>query len=99
MTAQVLSRPTARSAIADGLDWRLALETVLDRIAIDTAPDLFFLFASAHYSSDFAPLVAEARRRTGARTLVGCSGNGVVGSGYEIEDAPGLSMLALWCPG
>lgn len=99
MTAQVLSRPIARAAIADGLDWRAALTAALDRIAVSSPPDLLLLFASAHYAADFDALVAETRRRTGARTLAGCSGNGVVGSGYEIEDAPGLSLLALWCPG
>lgn len=99
MTTEVLSRPIARAAIADGLDWRAALETALDRVAIESAPDLLLLFASATYAADFPALVAEARRRTGATTLVGCSGNGVVGTGYEIEDAPGLSLLALWCPG
>ncbi len=98
MTSKVLSRPTARAAIADGQDWRAALERALDRITIESAPDLVLLFASAHYAPEFRALVGETRRRTGARTLAGCSGNGVVGSGCEIEDRPGLSLLALWCP-
>lgn len=98
MTSKVLSRPIARAAIADGRDWRAALDRALDRIAIESAPDLVLLFASADYAPEFRALVGETQRRTGARTLAGCSGSGVVGAGYEIEGRPGLSLLALWCP-
>ncbi len=62
------------------------------------APDLALFFASPLYP-DLAALVDQAYRRSGASILVGCSGQGVIGIGKEIEGRPGLSILNLAMPG
>lgn len=62
------------------------------------APDLALFFASPLYP-DLPSLVGQAYRRTAASVLAGCSGQGVVGVGKEIEGRPGLSVLNLDLPG
>ena len=89
----------ARAAVVEGAPWPDALAAAVAQVAGERPPDLLLLFASAAYAADFPRLVAAARANTGATTLVGCSGNGVVGAGQEVEDRPGIALLACWCPG
>ena len=65
----------------------------------DPPPDLLLLFASSAYGESFTQLVQTARERTGAASLIGCSVSGFLAGGEEIEDRPGLSLMALWLPG
>lgn len=62
------------------------------------APDLALFFASPLYP-DLSALVGQAYRRSAASILVGCTGQGVVGVGKEIEGRPGLSVLNMALPG
>lgn len=61
------------------------------------APDLALFFASPLYP-DLAKLVAQAYRRSAASILVGCSGQGIIGLGREVEGGPALSLLNLALP-
>ena len=58
------------------------------------APDLAFVFASHHYASRFAVLAAQLKQALGAKLLLGCTGETVVGDERECEDGPALSV---WC--
>jgi len=61
------------------------------------APDLALLFFSPHYLAVAADLAAGAARQLGARCLVGCVGESIIGNDREIEGAPALSLwLARW---
>lgn len=93
--------PTATAAAAAHADWRVALDRVLDetRLAPSSAPDLVVLFASSAYADDYADLVRDAYRRTGARCLIGGSARGVIGGGDCYESGPSLSLAAIWLPG
>ena len=81
-----------------GNDWRVALEQALAG-APRQGNDLVFLFASQHYSSDYWPMVANVVDQLGPRVLIGCSGQGVISTGVEVEEQPGLSVMALSLPG
>lgn len=89
------------SALSTDPSARVALErcsaTLLDRL--DGPPDLAFLFASAQHAPAFDGLGALAIEATGARHLAGCSAGAVVGTGREVEDRPGLSVLGIRAPG
>lgn len=61
--------------------------------------DLAILFASSAYAAEFPSLVTAVREAVGARLLVGCSGQGVIGPGEEIEGDPALALLVLTLPG
>src|SRR5690242_12956829 len=89
--------PIAKSAIIEDDQWEMALQRALAQIG-DISADLVFLFASDIYTEHFPEMVRRARSATGARILIGCSGQGIVGGGRELEDAPALSLLALSLP-
>ena len=92
----------AEAAIATGDDWRQALDAVRAAMPLlggDDGIDLALLFASADFAPDYADLAAEARRLTGARVLIGCSGQGVIGPGREIEDEAAIALVAFSLPG
>ena len=90
------------AAIARHPDWREALADLIGQIPLlsgEHEVHLALLFASAEYRPEFPDLVARARQLTGARLLVGCSGQGVIGAGKEIQEEPALALLALSLPG
>lgn len=93
----------AQAAIARGEDWKRALAKGLRQIGplIDEADgaDLVFLFASTMYHEAFPKLVRRTYEATRARVLVGCSGQGVIGTTQEVEHEPALALLALSLPG
>ncbi len=92
----------AAAAVTQHEDWREALAEALAEIAPFRAggatTDLALLFASQAYAAQFPELVARTREATGARVLVGCSGQGVIGPRREIEGEPALTLLVLSLP-
>ncbi len=89
----------AASAIARHPDWREALAEVLACVTDEVAePDLAVLFASSSYKRGFSELIEQAQQALGARVLVGCSGQGVIGPGREIEGEAALTLLVLSLP-
>jgi small ligand-binding sensory domain FIST len=88
----------ARGAIAEDEDWERALQKALEQVC-DITADVAFLFASEAYAEHFSEMVRRVRRETGAAALVGCSGQGIIGSAQELEGVPALSLLTLALPG
>src|SRR5438105_6097328 len=91
-------KPAARAAVAEDVDWELAVHKVLAQTR-GIVPDLAILFASAAYGEHFPWLVRRVWSETGASTLIGCSGQGIVGSERELEDVPAVALLTLALPG
>jgi small ligand-binding sensory domain FIST len=90
------------AALAQRPDWREALTDLIGQIPFRSGEDevhLALLFASSEYRDDFPDLVARAHQLTGARLLVGCSGQGVIGAAREVEGEPALALLAFSLPG
>ncbi len=81
-----------------GTDWRQALDAALAG-RDGSAPDLAFLFASYHYAGEYPEILEHVRRVLGAPVLLGCSGQGVIGTGREVEDQAAISLMALDLPG
>ena len=63
------------------------------------AADLALAFVSHHHGPPFAPLAAEVTRRTQAGTLIGCTGEAIVGGAREIEDGPAVALWLARLPG
>ena len=60
-------------------------------------PDLTLLFFSPHHLGAAELLAASAQQQLGARCLIGCVGESIIGNEREIEDAPALSLwLGRW---
>jgi len=97
-------KPIATGAIAVDENWEIALQEVLAQLE-QSAPaggmsvDLALLFISSEYVDHYTRIVRRVRAKTGARILIGCSGQGIVGMGQEMEDVPSLSLLTLSLPG
>src|SRR3954447_3051223 len=89
--------PAARATIAIDADPQIALNRAL--IELTGLPvDVLLLFASYQHAAAFEGLLPDAKSRTGARIVIGCSGVGVIGVDREIEDAPAIAALALSLP-
>lgn len=57
-------------------------------------PDLLAVFVSHHHGSAIEHLGQELAHRTGARHVVGCTGESIVGPTVEIEGGPALALWA-----
>ncbi|HEX3871054.1 MAG TPA: FIST N-terminal domain-containing protein [Pirellulales bacterium] len=66
---------------------------------LDARADLAVCFASHHHGPDFAPLLAAIDERLRPKTLIGCTGEAIVGTGREIEEQPALSLWLARLPG
>lgn len=61
--------------------------------------DLVLVFASDAHRAGFRALLDGIRLRFPGARVVGCSAESVIGGGREIEERPGLSLLAASLPG
>ena len=62
-------------------------------------PDLVVAFVSPHHAADYENVPHLIKESLGECLLLGCSGNGVVGAGQEVEHRPGFAMTAAHLPG
>jgi small ligand-binding sensory domain FIST len=87
------------SVADDSLDRALAAVSrqVLDRLGEHV--DLALIFPSAHFLEDADELSTKVRRAIGARVIIGCCSEGVIGPQHEIEDEPALAVVAAQLPG
>lgn len=59
-------------------------------------PSLTVIFASHHHADAWEELPAEVGGRLGTESLLGCSGESIVGRRCEVEEQPALSLWAAW---
>jgi small ligand-binding sensory domain FIST len=96
-------KPIAIGAIAIDENWEIALGDALAQVA-QAAPaedrdvDIAFLFISSEFVEHYTHIVRRVRAQTRAKILIGCSGQGIVGTGQEVESVPSLSLLTLSLP-
>ena len=62
-------------------------------------PDLVVAFVSPHHGAEYESVSDLIRASLGGGLLLGCSGNGVIGAGLEIENRPGVALTAAQMPG
>jgi small ligand-binding sensory domain FIST len=56
--------------------------------------DVVFAFITAHHCDEAERIVEKLWLELDPQALVGCSGQGVIGGCREVEDAPGMALLA-----
>src|ERR1043166_655180 len=91
----------AGSGLGSGAQWADALGSALDAALTPLSaspPDLVVVFASAAYEPQYAAILSEIRRRTQATDIIGCGASAVIADQRELEDQPGLALLALQLP-
>lgn len=74
------------------------LETVRQRLPEQQA-HLSVVFASPHHLKALPDLLPVVQERLAAHTLLGCTGGGVIGDRREVENRPGLALMAAHLPG
>ncbi len=62
-------------------------------------PHLAVLFVSGDHRQAFDTLGAQVRAATGARVLIGCTGESIVSGAREVEQEPALSLWLAHLPG
>ncbi|MDF1809022.1 MAG: FIST N-terminal domain-containing protein [Phycisphaerales bacterium] len=89
---------TALSTREDPIDAALQ---VADRIKqqMESAPSLLMVFATIHHSRRMGMIADTLRDRLGSEHMLGITASGVVSGSTEIEDGPGLSVIACRFPG
>ncbi len=70
---------------------------VIDRLGEHV--DLALVFPSAHFVKHADELGANLRRAIGARVMIGCCAEGVIGPEHEIENEPAVAIVAAQLPG
>ncbi|MFO1022347.1 MAG: FIST N-terminal domain-containing protein [Planctomycetales bacterium] len=75
----------------------------IERQLAGRIPDLLFVFASSHHGPNISRGLAEIRKLTQAKNILGCSGEFIAGTteegAEEIENRPALSLWAAALPG
>lgn len=64
-----------------------------------SAPDFLLLFASQHYGESMEEILETVREELKPGIMLGCTGEGVIGSHEEIERRPAISLVAARLPG
>lgn len=85
------------STLRDGtLALREAVQNLKNGLAGRT-PDLVIMFVSPHHEGAFDQLAARLGSLTGARVLIGCCGESVIGGSREMERVPALALWSVAC--
>lgn len=90
------------AALSGHLDPLSAIENATRQCAEglgNAAPDFAALFFSSHHVNAAPLLMRAVRERLGARHVIGCSAEWVLGGSNELEGVPGVSLLAASLPG
>jgi small ligand-binding sensory domain FIST len=89
------------SALSTQADTAQAIAEVTDHAlrALGGTPDLALAFVSHHHGPSIESVAAGLCRGLGTETLVGCTGESIVGVGREVENQPALSLWLARLPG
>lgn len=90
------------SVISEEADFEASMEECcreLSKQLRKQVPDIVFLFISPHFRLNFLDVPAFVSSRLKAKAILGCSADGIIGSGHEVEQKPAISMTAGVLPG
>jgi small ligand-binding sensory domain FIST len=91
--ASALSRdPQTETAVTE------ILEAVAQRLPEQQA-HLSLVFASPHHLKALSSFLPVLQERLSSHTLIGCTGGGIIGARREVENSPGLALIAAHLPG
>lgn len=97
-----MDQPRFSSALSTLTDSEAAIEEVSRELAAGLAgkkPDFAAVFVSHHHGTAIESLGPRLALATGARVLIGCTGEGIVGTTKEIERGAALSLFGGSLPG
>ena len=88
------------SAISESENVEKAVSECAESIKsiVGNSPDLVFVFPSFNFSGQFKDISNALSKHFENSVIMGCSGNGVIGAGREVEHTPGFAMCAAELP-
>ena len=86
------------SAIASGATWDAAVDGALDGLVDCDAPDLVVMFVDSAFAPNYADVVRHVQERLAPGHMIGCSGQGVIGTALEAEGSSAVTLLAFNLP-
>ena len=96
------THPRFAAALSEETDAHKAEREALDSLEAQLegrTPDLVFAFATHHYGEALEQLGPRLERATGAKAVLGCTAQSVIGEKWEVEGRPGLALWAASLPG
>ena len=97
-----MDAPLFASFLSTTADSDAAIDEVVRGVAgglQGRTPDLAVVFVSHDHGTAIESLGPKLAQKTGAKVVLGCTGEGIVGSRREIEHGPALSLLVGTAPG
>ena len=88
---------SACASIQVGASWQVATNAVLDTLGI-VEPDLAVVFVDSHFTAHYGDILERIGDATGAKHVIGCSGQAVIGPGLEAEGQAAISVMAFELP-
>ena len=91
---------TFGAAISTAPDHQQALDEAIPAALgqLGVSPDLVVCFFSMEHAEAAAGIALSLSERTGTSAIVGCTAQGVIGGGRELEGEPGLAVWAAALP-
>ncbi len=92
---------TFGAAVSTAPDHQEALREAVPAALDDLggAPDLVVCFLSRQHAASADGIALSLSERTGTTSIIGCTAEGVIGAGRELEDTPGLALWVARLPG
>ena len=87
----------ACASVQVGASWQVATNAVLDTLGI-VEPDLAVVFVDSHFTAHYGDILERIGDATGAKHVIGCSGQAVIGPGLEAEGQAAISVMAFELP-
>jgi small ligand-binding sensory domain FIST len=89
------------AAVSTALDPQQALDEVVPPALAQAGgrADLVVCFLSMHHAEAAAGIAAGLAERTGTSAVIGCTAQGVIGAGRELEEGPALALWMARLPG
>ncbi|MXX80698.1 MAG: histidine kinase [Chloroflexi bacterium] len=91
-------RSGASAAVGFEAEWEAACQTALDGIDLSATPDLLLVFVDSRFAGHYEQIIGRLREATGARHLIGASGQSVIGSSLEAEEGSAIAALGFCLP-
>ena len=84
------------SGVSEEDDLGEALDEAIGEVAAALGPEpleLALVFASYHHRNRFNLIASEVQAQLRPRVALGVTAVGIIGSGFELENRPGLAIL------
>ncbi len=88
----------ATAAVGIEAEWEASCEAAIEGMDLSATPDLLLVFVDSRFAGHYEQITRRLREVTGARHLIGASGQSVIGSSLEAEEGSAIAALGFSLP-